>query len=52
MKIIDKGVLSQSVIDFTIPSSFARETLYYPIEYGDFSVIGIMLSNGSILIGI
>ncbi|MBQ9321422.1 MAG: helix-turn-helix transcriptional regulator [Eubacterium sp.] len=36
MKIIDKGVLSQSVIDFTIPSSFARETLYYPIEYGDF----------------
>ena len=36
MKILDAGVLTPSFIDFTIPSSFARETLYYPVEYGDF----------------
>ena len=36
MKIVDAGVLAPSFIDFTIPSSFARETLYYPIEYGQF----------------
>ncbi|MBR2188634.1 MAG: helix-turn-helix transcriptional regulator [Eubacterium sp.] len=36
MKIVDSGVLESSFLDFTIPSSFARETLYYPIEYGTF----------------
>ena len=36
MKTVDTGVLNPSFIDFALPSSFARETLYYPIEFGDF----------------
>lgn len=36
MKMQSAGVLTPSFIDFAIPSSFARETLYYPIEYGKF----------------
>ena len=37
MKITDSGVLNPSFIDFAIPSSFARETLFYPTEFGQFS---------------
>ena len=30
----DKGLLLSSHVDFTIPSPFAREHLYYLIQYG------------------
>lgn len=36
MKIIDKGVLEPSFMDFTIPSSFAKSALYYVPQYGHF----------------
>ena len=34
MKPPDKGLLLSSRVDFTIPSPFAREHLYYLIQYG------------------
>lgn len=36
MKIIDKGVLDPSYLDFTIPSDFARNHLYWIPQYGHF----------------
>lgn len=33
MKPPDKGLLLSSRVDFTIPSPFAREHLYYLIQY-------------------
>ena len=33
MKLPDKGLLLSSRVDFTIPSPFAREHLYYLIQY-------------------
>lgn len=36
MEIKDKGVLAPSYLDFTIPSEFARNNLYYVPQYGHF----------------
>ena len=36
MVIQDKGVFSPSFMDFSIPSSFAREALLYAPEVGHF----------------
>lgn len=36
MKIVDKGVLKPSFMDFTIPSAFAKNALYYVPQYGHF----------------
>ncbi len=36
MKIVDKGVLDPSYLDFTIPSDFARNHLYWVPQYGRF----------------
>ena len=36
MKIVDKGVLQPSFMDFTIPSAFAKSALYYVPRYGHF----------------
>ena len=33
VKLPDKGLLLSSRVDFTIPSPFAREHLYYLIQY-------------------
>lgn len=36
MKIVDTGVLSASFMEFTIPSDFARQALYYCPQFGHF----------------
>ncbi len=36
MTIIDSGVLPPSFMDFTIPSNFARNALYYVLQFGHF----------------
>lgn len=36
MKIEDRGVIEPSFMDFTTPSKFARESLYYISRYGHF----------------
>ena len=36
MKIVDKGVLKPSFMDFTIPSNFAKSALYYVPQFGHF----------------
>lgn len=36
MKITDSGVIAPSFLDFTIPSEFARQNLYWILEYGHF----------------
>lgn len=36
MKIIDAGVKESSFMDFTIPTEFAKRTLYYMPQYGHF----------------
>ena len=35
----DKGLLLSSRVDFTIPSPFAREHLYYLIQYGRYQCV-------------
>ena len=35
----DKGLLLSSRVDFTIPSPFAREHLYYLIQYGCYQCV-------------
>ena len=35
----DKGLLLSSRVDFTIPSPFAREHLYYLIQYGHYQCV-------------
>ena len=35
----DKGLLLSSHVDFTIPSPFAREHLYYLIQYGCYQCV-------------
>ncbi len=39
MKPPDKGLLLSSRVDFTIPSPFAREHLYYLIQYGRYQCV-------------
>ena len=39
MKPPDKGLLLSSRVDFTIPSPFAREHLYYLIQYGCYQCV-------------
>ena len=36
MKIVDKGVLDSSFIDFSQPSNFAKKALYYAEEFGHY----------------
>lgn len=36
MKIVDAGVKENSFMDFTIPTEFAKRTLYYMPQYGHF----------------
>lgn len=36
MKIVDKGVLDASFMDFSTPSEFARSALYYCPQFGHF----------------
>ena len=36
MKIIDKGVLEPSYMDFTVPATFTRNALYYLYQFGHF----------------
>ena len=36
MKIVDSGVLPPSFMDFTIPSHFAQQALYYVLQFGHF----------------
>lgn len=36
MEITDKGIIGNSFIDFTIPTQFAKNTLYYVTEYGHY----------------
>ena len=36
MKIVDRGVLKPSFMDFTIPSNFAKSALYYIPQFGHF----------------
>lgn len=36
MKIVDIGVLNQSFMEFAIPSDFAKNALYYCLEFGHF----------------
>ena len=35
----DKGLLLSSHVDFTIPSPFAQEHLYYLIQYGRYQCV-------------
>ena len=39
MKPPDKGLLLSSHVDFTIPSPFAQEHLYYLIQYGRYQCV-------------
>lgn len=36
MQIVDSGVLAPSKMDFTLPSAFARQALYYVPQFGHF----------------
>lgn len=36
MKIVDSGVLPPSFMDFTVPSHFAQQALYYVLQFGHF----------------
>ena len=36
MKIVDNGVLAPSFMDFSTPSEFARNALYYTPQFGHF----------------
>lgn len=36
MDIIDSGVYAPSFMDFVVPSAFARNTLYYALQFGHF----------------
>lgn len=41
MRIVDKGVLSPSFMDFSIPSEFAQKALYYSPQFGRFLCDGM-----------
>ena len=46
MKPPDKGLLLSSRVDFTIPSPFAREHLYYLIQYRRYNACPAIRSRG------
>lgn len=39
MKIVDKGVLDASFMDFSTPSEFARSALYYCPQFGHYEYL-------------